>query len=290
MVVSEDILKRREYHRQWERSHKDRTKLYHIRKYAKNKDRLKAKRSTPKYKAKMREYQKAYRSANRVKIKALNRNWVQENKGQVAKYRKDYKPRRIAIYHSRKKEILARKKELSKTFKYRNRVREYNRRRRREDSLFALHGSLRASMNRAFRRQWIKKPARTEELMGCTISEAKAHIESQFEFGMSWSNRSSFVVDHWVPIIAFDLRDVEERKLAFNWRNLRPMTRHDNAEKSDTLPNPLPDFIPPHIAARILTRSQQPPKQTPSAPISAAPSPHATIAPSGDSPTPYHHA
>lgn len=253
-VVSEAILKRREYHRKWEQAHKDRTKIYHLRKYAKDKARLKVKRAKPEYMAKKREYMKAYRAANLDKIKSLNKNWADKNKERQKIYQKNYKPRRIALYHSRKSVILARKRELSKTFKYRSRVQDYQRRRRRENPMYALLDSIRASTNRAFRRQWIKKPARTEELLGCTIEEAKVHIELLFAADMSWENRRSFVIDHWTPLIAFNLHDPEESKLACNWRNLRPLTPHDNAVKSDTLPNPLPDFIPPHIAARIIAR------------------------------------
>lgn len=251
---SEAILKRREYHRRWEQSHKNRTKEYHLRKYAKNKDRIKAKRSTPEYKAKMREYLKQWRANNLPKTKALNQRWQENNKDHIREYRKNHAARRIELYHKRKETILARKRELSKSYKYRTRVLDYQRRRRKNDSMYALHGSLRASTNRAFRRQWIAKPARTETLLGCTIAEAKAHIESQFSSVMSWSNRNSFVIDHHVPIIAFDLKDEEEVKLAFNWRNLRPMTRHDNAAKSDTIPDPLPSWLPPHIQERIKLR------------------------------------
>lgn len=114
---------------------------------------------------------------------------------------------------------------------------------------------MRATMNRAFRRNWIKKPARTEELLGCTIEEAKAHIENQFTEEMSWNNRMSFVIDHVIPVSAFDLRDQEEAMLAFNWKNLQPLTPHENATKQASVPSPLPDWIPSHIAARIIERA-----------------------------------
>lgn len=113
-------------------------------------------------------------------------------------------------------------------------------------------------MNRAFRRNWIEKPARTEALIGCTITEAKSHIEGQFVNGMSWQNRRSFVIDHLVPVAAFDLRDTEEVRWAFNWRNLRPITQHENAVKSDTLPSPLPDWLPAHISEKITERRAGP--------------------------------
>jgi hypothetical protein len=252
--VSEALIKKREYHREWERKNKERVRQYYLIKYAKFKDKLKAKRARPELSAKTREYQKAYRQKHRARLANMYRAWVLKNRERIAAYRQQFNDRRIELYHARKEEICARKRELARTPKYRARIQDYQRRRRREDPLFALKDALRASTGRAFRRQWIKKPARTEALLGCTIAEAKAHIESQFAPGMSWENRSSFVLDHFLPIAAFDLRDSEEVALAFNWRNLRPITQHENSVKSATIPLPLPNWLPNHIQERIKAR------------------------------------
>lgn len=143
----------------------------------------------------------------------------------------------------------------------------YGRRRRINDIQFCIASRLRATMNRGFRRKWIGKPATTEELLGCTITEAKLHIENQFINGMSWDRRRSFVIDHIIPVAAFDLRDAEESKWAFNWRNLQPMNPHDNATKSDNIPNPFPSWLPEHIANRIRSRQPAP---VPDSPASCA--------------------
>jgi hypothetical protein len=254
MGVSEAVLKRREYHRQWERQHPGQVRTYYQRKYAKHKDAIKAKRRAPERRAKLRDYLKGYRRENAERLRLLNRAWLEENPEHVRAYRVAYGPRRRALYEDRKEEICARNRELAHTEPYLERVRAYQRRRRREDPLFSLVGALRASTSRAFRRAWVKKPARTEALLGCTIAQAKAHIEAQFVNGMTWQDRRSFVIDHHVPIAAFDLRDAEEVALAFCWRNLRPLTQRENATKSATLPSPLPAWLPGHIAARLLAR------------------------------------
>lgn len=145
-----------------------------------------------------------------------------------------------------------------------NQLASYLRKRRITDIQFSIIGRMRATLNRAFRRNWIRKSARTEELLGCTIDEVKSHIESQFINGMSWENRRSFVVDHIIPVVAFDLREEEESRLAFNWRNLQPLSPHDNAVKSDTIPSPLPDWLPTHIADRIRSRQRAPATAAPS--------------------------
>lgn len=131
----------------------------------------------------------------------------------------------------------------------------YFRNYRKTSIQFALKDSLRASLNRALRRNWVKKSKRTMELVGCEVEELKVHLEANFVNGMSWENRSTWHVDHFVPLAAFDLRDEEEQLSAFNWKNLRPLSGHENQSKSDSIPNPLPSWLPAHIAARIIARS-----------------------------------
>lgn len=207
-------------------------------------------------KEKRRNWMRAWRSRNQSRYREHNRASYRRHKAERMAQKKlpHMVARRLELYQKRKKEIVARKCELMKTPKYRARASAYLRRRRRESPQFALADAMRATMNRAFRRNWIRKPMRTEALLGCTIPELKAWIESQFSVGMCWEMRSSFVVDHVVPVVAFDLSEREEASLAFNWKNLKPITFHENAVKSGRIPDPLPDWIPGHIAARIKAR------------------------------------
>jgi hypothetical protein len=131
----------------------------------------------------------------------------------------------------------------------------YFRNYRKTSIQFALKDRLRASINRALRRNWVKKSNRTMQLVGCSVEELKAHLEVHFVEGMCWENRSTWHVDHLVPLAAFNLRDSEEQLWAFNWRNLQPLYGHENHSKSDSIPSPLPSWLPAHIAARIIARS-----------------------------------
>lgn len=133
-------------------------------------------------------------------------------------------------------------------------TKEYQSRRRKEHPEIHFLNWLRGSINRDIRRQGAKKGGRTEQLIGCTFAALRFHLESQFTNGMSWENRSAWDVDHIVPISAFDLKDSEEQQWAFKWRNMRPMSRVDNQKKSDTIPDPLPSWLPAHIADRIKSR------------------------------------
>ncbi len=242
----------KEYHRQYYQNHKAQYREYYRREYRRNIDSYRERRSRPEYKARQAELAKSWREKNADKRKEGLRKWHEAHPDYMKEYRKQYAERRRELYQQDKEKICARKRELS--VRYRGRVRQYSRRRRRTDISYALKDRMRATLNRAFRRKWIRKPYRTEALVGCSIDFLKSHIERQFVNGMCWENRSSFVIDHHVPVAAFDLRDHEEALVAFNWRNLRPITQHENATKSSTLPHPLPSWIPAHLASRIESR------------------------------------
>ncbi len=207
---------------------------------------------------------RAYRAKYPERHKAALKRYYHTHRALFDKYRKDYGPRRRELYQLRKVELSAESSRKQKTRPYRDKANARLRRLRIESVHFSLADAFRATMNRAFRRNWIRKPARTESLLGCTIDEAKSHIEKQFVNGMSWKRRTSFVVDHIVPVVAFDLRDQEQVRWAFNWRNLQPLTPHDNAVKSDKLPSPLPSWLPAHIAERIIARQPKYPAVQPS--------------------------
>lgn len=149
-------------------------------------------------------------------------------------------------------------KNKAKTFRESERgrkfYREYERFRRKHIHYYHFLNWLRGDINRSIRRQHAAKYGRTEQLVGCPFEELKAHLESQFINGMSWDNRASFDVDHIIPVSAFLLTELDEQLWAFNWRNLRPLDPLANKRKSDTLPSPLPSWLPAHIAARILER------------------------------------
>lgn len=79
------------------------------------------------------------------------------------------------------------------------------------------------------------KCAATLELVGCSVSELKQHIESQFKPGMSWKDRSAWHIDHEIPCRAFDLTDPAEQRRCFHFSNLRPLWATENLSKNDKI-------------------------------------------------------
>ena len=78
-----------------------------------------------------------------------------------------------------------------------------------------------------------RKAAKTEELLGCTIAEARAHLEAQFLPGMSWDNHGEWHIDHIRPCASFDFSDPQQQKQCSHYTNLQPLWAKDNLSKSD---------------------------------------------------------
>lgn len=70
------------------------------------------------------------------------------------------------------------------------------------------------------------------ELIGCTIEELKVYLENRFVEGMNWLNHGngpgSWNIDHIIPLVTFNLFDLEEQKKAFHYTNLRPLWFEEN--------------------------------------------------------------
>jgi len=74
------------------------------------------------------------------------------------------------------------------------------------------------------------------DLLGCTIEEAKRHIENQFAPGMSWENHGDWHIDHKRPISSFDLTVADQMAEACHYTNLQPLWALDNQRKSAAWP------------------------------------------------------
>lgn len=77
---------------------------------------------------------------------------------------------------------------------------------------------------------------RTMEMVGCTPSELKVHLENQFTKGMNWSNhgrgKGKWHVDHIKALATFEnIHLPNVQRVAFHWSNLRPLWSTDNVRK-----------------------------------------------------------
>lgn len=160
------------------------------------------------------EKKKKWVENNRSKMKAVGKRFRQNHKAQV-------KAEKAAYYQKAKPKIYAKLKHRFAT-----------------DLRFRIEGLFRSRVRKALRIQKAIKSKRMLALLGCTLDEFKAHLESLFTDGMSWElvKSGDIQIDHKTPLRAFDLRDPAQQLVAFNFKNNQPLWKIDNLSKSDTLP------------------------------------------------------
>lgn len=97
------------------------------------------------------------------------------------------------------------------------------------------------------RRMWIlfksvglKKKLRSAELLGTDRAGLFSHLESLFKPGMTWANRGlrGWHIDHVRPVALHDMRDPEQAKACWHYKNLQPLWWYENLKKSDKYEEP----------------------------------------------------
>jgi hypothetical protein len=190
---------------------------------------------------------KIYRIKHLEQVRAKGREHYYENRDKVLQYQHDHKEEANARKYKwsannveKRKEICRRyyetHKEQIKEY-YRNNREECNRKRVEYNTAHPqarIAHNLRTAMWRILTGR--SKGGRMLGLIGCEWNFFLKHIESQFIEGMQWSNYGNKIgmwcVDHIKPLISFNLTDIEQQRLAFNWQNCRPMWLTENASKS----------------------------------------------------------
>lgn len=163
-------------------------------------------RSRPEQKAR----QKAWRDANRDKVRETNRAYRAsgyKSTEAVAKWRKEN------LSHARERDAAA------------------MRHRRATDPSFALLCRMRGRMRHMAKG---KAGRRTVELLGYTIEDLRKHLERQFLRGMTWENMADWEIDHIIPVAAFNISSVDDPDFKHCWAltNLRPLWTSENRAKN----------------------------------------------------------
>lgn len=174
---------------------------------------------------------------------ASSRAWrARHREGQRAYYKKYRKRNRAKISQdSRAYKLRNPKKVLAGNRAWRANNREADRRIRKcarvrrlsADPGIRIKEALRSRLTEVVTRAGLRKAGRTFDLLGCSLVEFRAHIESQFLTGMTWENRGKFGwhIDHKRPCASFDLTDPEQQKICFHHTNLQPLWYGDNLSK-----------------------------------------------------------
>lgn len=115
--------------------------------------------------------------------------------------------------------------------------------RRRATPEGMLSGRITTYIAESLKSRGLRKRRSKLDILDWKIDDLKLHLESLFEDGMSWENRSEWQIDHIVPLAAFsfDSEDHPAFKAAWALSNLAPLWASDNHAKRDRLDWQLPD-------------------------------------------------
>lgn len=103
---------------------------------------------------------------------------------------------------------------------------------------FRLHKSVSVRMRRSLVAG--KDGSSWEDLVGYSLPDLMAHLESQFTKGMTWDNYGAWHIDHIRPVTDFNFetsRDPEFKECWSLW-NLQPLWAFDNLSKGGKCENP----------------------------------------------------
>ena len=171
--------------------------------------------------------------------RTLNLAWANNNLDKSRKSQRDYKRNRYLrdeVYRElRKKRNNTFWHSASKEQKdrMRNTRKEYLRMKFRTDLNHKIRNVISSRIKMAIKSISGEKSHKTIILLGCTIPEARRHLEDQFSNGMTWGNHGRWHIDHIKPCAAFDLRDESQQLECFNYQNLQPLWAKENLSKGD---------------------------------------------------------
>lgn len=124
----------------------------------------------------------------------------------------------------------------------------YRAERRRTNPQYKIGCNLRTYLFQKIGQRKTGPESRFTALVGCTVAELCAHLESHFGPEMSWDNYGKgdgkWSIDHTKPVALFDLTDPEQQKACFHFSNMKPMWWRENLQKRDSFPLPSPTSMP----------------------------------------------
>lgn len=202
-MPNKDLSAKQQYHQRYYQENKEKSRL-----------RDKKRRATDSYK----EYRK---------------RWLESDKG--IQYTHDYARSQKYKECRRRWEQSDRGKEWRQSWQESNKKRRHDIRQDRfkNDINYRLIASIRGRVAHAIKSQQSTKSRKTIALLGCSIEQARQHIENQFQDGMTWENYGyrTWHIDHIIPLSSFDLTSEEEQRKAFHYTNLQPLSARENMKK-----------------------------------------------------------
>lgn len=181
------------------------------------------------------EYEKAWRKNNRARVKEMSLRALEKLKANPEWVAKE----KIRQRDNKRAKPLEAKRAAMAKFKSENPgyMRDWKRKAQQTNLHYVLTNRLRSRVGQILAG---RKSAHTLMLLGCSLDQFIAHIESKFLYGMTWANRNKWHLDHIKPCKAFDLSKLEEQMKCFHHTNYQPLWAVDNMRKNTKL-----DYVSP---------------------------------------------
>jgi len=171
-----------------------------------------------------KEYKHTYYLKNKKKILDKSKNYYMDNK--------EYVMNRVKYWGDNNQEKV---KSYKKNYVLKNRdiINKRMSERKKNDPILKLKMLYRSKINKILG----SKTEKTFDLIGCSPSELKTHLEKQFVVGMRWDNHGLFGwhIDHIIPISS--AKNKEELNKLCHYTNLQPLWALDNIQKRAKLLN-----------------------------------------------------
>jgi len=186
---------------------------------------------------KKRGYNKKYQKINSYKYKKKRKIWFKKRyipHPKILKTEEEKKKIKKDYYLKNKDTMKQKQKEYNNSPKSKKRIKDYNRKYYsnlyKTNINYKIRVCLCNRINQALKNNY--KKTNTINYLGCSIEFLKTHLEKQFDKNMSWNNYGSYwEIDHIKPCYCFDLRELEEQKKCFNYKNLQPLEISKNRSK-----------------------------------------------------------
>jgi len=161
---------------------------------------------------------------------------ILRKKQYTKKYNENNKDKKKIYWENNKKRLSKARKIWAASKAGRATTKACHDRRYKSDPGYKAMLNIRSKINLAIKNNF--KVGSSVELLGCSVDELKAHLESQFLPGMSWDNHTvhGWHMDHILPCSSFDLSDEEQQRKCFHYSNLQPLWAIDNLKKGTSMP------------------------------------------------------
>ena len=182
-----------------------------------------------------KECRKKYNKENKISKRNYNQKYYQINKNNIFENNKVYRlENKEKIYLQRKQYRENNKESIKqKMISYKNRRNELIKERRKYDIEYKITENLKTKIHNVLSKK--SRPS-SELLIGCNYNILVEFLEYQFDSSMNWDNYGKiWHIDHVLPIKKFNLIDIKNQKICFNWKNLQPLLKHENQSKSDNI-------------------------------------------------------